>query len=129
MRSSPGRSRWPRSARTRAASASCTPCRAGTSRPPTRTSCTTRWTGWRPLRPGCRDMTGQLIGRFCDAAQAATRERYGDGPLVRYAARLVVPRATTAEILALKGLAVTYAGSYTHLRAHETVLDLVCRLL
>ena len=24
---------------------------------------------------------------------------------------------------------VTYAVSYTHLRAHETVLDLVCRLL
>lgn len=64
--------------------------------------------GSRRALAGLKDMTSQLIGRFCDAAQAATRERYGDGPLVRYAARLVVPSATTAEILALKGLAVTY---------------------
>ena len=64
--------------------------------------------GSRRALAGLKDMTSQLIGRFCDAAQAATRERYGDGSLVRYAARLVVPSATTAEILALKGLAVTY---------------------
>ena len=68
----------------------------------------TGYDGSRRALAGLKDMTSQLIGRFCDAAQAATRERYGDGPLVRYAARLVVPRATTAEILALKGLAVTY---------------------
>ena len=30
---------------------------------------------------------------------------------------------------ALRVLAVAAAVSYTHLRAHETVLDLVCRLL
>ena len=34
------------------------------------------------------------------------------------------------ELLARHGIAATYvAVSYTHLRAHETVLDLVCRLL
>ena len=30
---------------------------------------------------------------------------------------------------ALESLARSYPVSYTHLRAHETVLDLVCRLL
>ena len=33
----------------------------------------------------------------------------------------------TLLLVALEG--VTVAVSYTHLRAHETVLDLVCRLL
>ena len=64
--------------------------------------------GSRRALAGLKDMTSQLIGRFCGAARAATRTRYGDGPLVRYAARLVVPSETTAEILVLKGLAVTY---------------------
>ena len=31
--------------------------------------------------------------------------------------------------LALMSLIAVYTVSYTHLRAHETVLDLVCRLL
>ncbi|MCV2393887.1 deoxyguanosinetriphosphate triphosphohydrolase [Actinotalea sp. M2MS4P-6] len=55
-----------------------------------------------------KDMTSQLIGRFADAAITATRAVHGDGELTRYAARLVVPHETLAEILALKGLAATY---------------------
>ncbi|MGP7961314.1 deoxyguanosinetriphosphate triphosphohydrolase [Sanguibacter sp. A247] len=55
-----------------------------------------------------KDSTSQLIGRFCGAAHDATRERYGDGPLTRYAASLVVPEATAAEIQVLKGVAVAY---------------------
>ncbi|WP_371744660.1 deoxyguanosinetriphosphate triphosphohydrolase [Georgenia sp. TF02-10] len=55
-----------------------------------------------------KDMTSQLIGRFCGAAEAATREAYGPGPLTRYAADLVVPAATAAEILVLKGVAALY---------------------
>lgn len=65
-----------------------------------------------------KDATSQLIGRFAGAAQAATRERYGDGPLTRYAASLVVPPETVAEILVLKGLAVTYVMAP---REHEPV--------
>jgi dGTPase len=70
---------------------------------------------WGPAFDGSRgalamlkDATSQLIGRFAGAAQDATRERYGDGPLTRYAASLVVPAETLAEILVLKGLAVAY---------------------
>ena len=37
--------------------------------------------------------------------------------------------ATLLAISAAVGLLVRIAVSYTHLRAHETVLDLVCRLL
>lgn len=55
-----------------------------------------------------KDTTSQLIGRFASAAETATREVYGDGPLTRYSADLIVPEETHAEILALKGLAVAY---------------------
>jgi dGTPase len=55
-----------------------------------------------------KDATSQLIGRFAKAAQRATRERYGPGPLTRYNAELVVPEQTRSEILVLKGLAVAY---------------------
>lgn len=55
-----------------------------------------------------KDSTSQLIGRFAGAAERATREVYGDGPLTRYSADLIVPNETHAEILALKGLAVAY---------------------
>lgn len=55
-----------------------------------------------------KDSTSQLIGRFAGAAEKATREVYGDGPLTRYSADLIVPAETHAEILALKGLAVAY---------------------
>jgi dGTPase len=55
-----------------------------------------------------KDMTSQLIGRFCGAAEDATRARYGGGRLTRYAADLVVPDPTLAEILVLKGVAALY---------------------
>ncbi|ACV09171.1 deoxyguanosinetriphosphate triphosphohydrolase [Jonesia denitrificans] len=55
-----------------------------------------------------KDATSQLIGRFAQAAQHATRQEYGDGPLTRYNANLIVPQETLAEILVLKGLAVAY---------------------
>ncbi len=55
-----------------------------------------------------KDMTSELIGRFSAAAEQATRERYGPGPLVRYAADVVVPRATLVEIGTLKGVAAVY---------------------
>ncbi len=55
-----------------------------------------------------KDMTSQLIGRFCGAAEAATRAAYGPGRLTRYAADLVVPPGTAAEIFVLKGVAALY---------------------
>jgi dGTPase len=53
-------------------------------------------------------MTSRLIGRFVSASEAATRERFGDGPLVRYAARLVVPDETRAECAVLKAVAAHF---------------------
>lgn len=55
-----------------------------------------------------KDLTSELIGRFCSAAVRATREEYGQGPLGRYGADLVVPAETEAEIAFLKGIAVHY---------------------
>ena len=66
------------------------------------------FTGTRADLARLKDTTSQLIGRFVRAADAATREVYGAGPLTRYAAELVVPAETVAEILVLKGLAVAY---------------------
>lgn len=67
-----------------------------------------RYDGTRATLAALKDMTSQLIGRFCDAAEAATHARYGPGPLTRYHADLVVPRDTRIEIAVLKGLAAVY---------------------
>ncbi|MEV7418400.1 deoxyguanosinetriphosphate triphosphohydrolase [Streptomyces sp. NPDC089919] len=55
-----------------------------------------------------KDATSQLIGRFCLAAEGATREAYGSGRLTRYAAELVVPRAARMECAVLKAVADLY---------------------
>lgn len=55
-----------------------------------------------------KDLTSDLIGRFISSVTRATRERYGNGTLVRYDANIVLPEETRAEILILKGIAVTY---------------------
>lgn len=55
-----------------------------------------------------KDATSQLIGRFCLAAEGATRQTYGSGRLTRYAAELVVPRAARNECAVLKAVADRY---------------------
>lgn len=52
--------------------------------------------------------TSELTGRLAGAAVAATRARYGAGPLTRYAAELVVPASIAAECALLKAIAVRY---------------------
>jgi dGTPase len=52
-----------------------------------------------------KDVTSGLIGRFCTAAEQATRARYGGQPLLRYDADLVVPTQTKVEIAVLKAMA------------------------
>ncbi|MFF9471606.1 deoxyguanosinetriphosphate triphosphohydrolase [Streptomyces roseolus] len=63
-----------------------------------------------------KDATSQLIGRFCLAAEVATRRAWGPRPgsaggsgrLTRYGAELVVPRATRNECAVLKAVADRY---------------------
>ncbi|MET7439157.1 deoxyguanosinetriphosphate triphosphohydrolase, partial [Streptomyces sp. NPDC005568] len=65
-----------------------------------------------------KDATSQLIGRFCLAAEAATRERYGTGRLTRYTAELVVPWETRLECAVLKAV----ADRYVMQRAEQEIL-------
>ncbi|MYS19797.1 dGTPase [Streptomyces sp. DvalAA-14] len=55
-----------------------------------------------------KDAASQLIGRFCLAAEGATRERYGTARLTRYGAELVVPREQRLECAVLKAVADRY---------------------
>jgi dGTPase len=58
-----------------------------------------------------KNLTSELIGRFCRAAQDATRVAHGGGPLTRYAADLVVPRQQRLECALLKGVTAHYVMS------------------
>ncbi|WP_225821155.1 deoxyguanosinetriphosphate triphosphohydrolase [Streptomyces naphthomycinicus] len=72
-----------------------------------------------------KDATSQLIGRFCLAAEAATRAAYGTGRLTRYAAELVVPRETRMECAVLKAVADRYVmqrAEQERLRADQRVI-------
>jgi dGTPase len=55
-----------------------------------------------------KDLASQLIGRFAQAAEVATQEKYGDGDLTRYNANLIVPRAQRVEVAVLKSMAGHY---------------------
>jgi dGTPase len=58
-----------------------------------------------------KNTTSQLIGRFCQAAEDATRAVSGDGPLRRYDADLVVPAEARLEVEVLKAVADRYVMS------------------
>jgi dGTPase len=57
---------------------------------------------------GLKNLTSELIGRFTQAAEAATREAYGRGPLTRYGADLVVPQRARLECALLKAITARY---------------------
>ena len=73
-------------------------------------------TGWIPQShngsrtdlAALKDMTSQLIGRFVQSVEVATRARHGDGPLTRYAANLVIPDDARAECAVLKATAAHF---------------------
>ncbi|MFD4996619.1 deoxyguanosinetriphosphate triphosphohydrolase [Streptomyces buecherae] len=72
-----------------------------------------------------KDATSQLIGRFCQAAEEATRAAYGTGRLTRYAARLVVPGPVRLECAVLKAVADRYVmqrADQERLRADQRVV-------
>ena len=73
-------------------------------------------TGWIPQShngsrtdlAALKDMTSLLIGRFVQEVGVATRAEYGDGPLTRYSADLVIPDDVRAECAVLKGVAAHF---------------------
>lgn len=72
-----------------------------------------------------KDATSQLIGRFCLAAEGATRAAYGTGRLTRYAAELVVPRNARLECAVLKAVADRYVmqrAEQERLRADQRIM-------
>jgi dGTPase len=68
---------------------------------------TTAYDGSRRSLAALKNLTSDLIGRFCGEVQHATFAA-SDGPFVRYAADLVVPETTRLEIAVLKGVAAHY---------------------
>ncbi|MGI5322103.1 deoxyguanosinetriphosphate triphosphohydrolase [Actinomadura nitritigenes] len=70
-----------------------------------------------------KNLTSTLIGRFCLAAESATRAAHGDRPLTRYAAELIVPRAQRLENALLKGITAHYVWiSHEEVRARQRTL-------
>jgi dGTPase len=83
---------------------------------------------------GLKNATSQLIGRFCEAAEDATREKFGAGALRGYAADLVVPRDARLEVEALKAVTARYVmasapAALRYARQREIVHELVEALL
>ncbi|MEZ0579001.1 deoxyguanosinetriphosphate triphosphohydrolase [Nocardioides sp. MH1] len=89
--------------------------------------------GTRGSLAALKNLTSDLIGRFCGAVQQATFAA-SDGPFVRYRADLVIPEETSAEITVLKGIAAHYvmqADERVALQARqrELLAELVTTLL
>jgi dGTPase len=63
--------------------------------------------GTRRSLAALKNVTSDLIGRFCGEVQVATFAAAG-GPFVRYRADLVVPEQTMVEMAVLKGIAAHY---------------------
>jgi dGTPase len=89
--------------------------------------------GSRKSMAALKNMTSQLIGRFCLSALQTTRAIYGPDRLTRYSAELVVPEETVMEIAVMKGLATTYVMTSDHRqplyeRQREILAALVAQL-
>jgi dGTPase len=67
----------------------------------------TPYDGSRRALAALKNLTSDVIGRFCGSVQEATWAT-SDGPFVRYAAGLVAPEHTRLEIAVLKGIAAHY---------------------
>jgi dGTPase len=79
-------------------------------------------------------LTSELIGRFCAEAELATKDAYGDGPLTRYAAELVVPEAIRDEVAVMKAIAVHYVmrrpgAADEYARQREVIAEVVHALV
>jgi dGTPase len=77
-----------------------------------------------------KNLTSDLIGRFCRAAQDASLQQSGRAPgLTRYRADLVVPRTQRLECALLKGVTARYVMNRAGVReAQAAERDLVAEL-
>jgi dGTPase len=81
--------------------------------------------GSRRSLAAIKNLTSDLIGRFCGSVQESTFAAAGREPLVRHRADLVVPTATEVEIGVLKGIAAHYvmqADDRVTLMEHQRTL-------
>jgi dGTPase len=84
---------------------------------------------------GLKNLTSELIGRFCSSAQAATLGARPPGVrLTRYAADLVVPRQQRLECALLKGVTAQYVmtragAAQTQARERELIAELAAAVL
>lgn len=80
-----------------------------------------------------KGLTSSLIGRFCMAAERATRAQYGEKPLSRYEAHLVVPEEQRFEVAILKAIALVYSmqtpeAMQRYAEQRDIIAELVHRL-
>jgi dGTPase len=92
-----------------------------------------RFDGGPASSAAVKNLTSELIGRFCRSAQQATRPA-GRRPLTRYAADLVVPREQRLECALLKGVTAHYVMSRAgaaavQAREREVITELAGALL
>ncbi|MEU1898251.1 deoxyguanosinetriphosphate triphosphohydrolase [Nocardiopsis dassonvillei] len=66
-----------------------------------------------------KNLTSGLIGRFCRAAEEATRAAYGPGRLTRYGGDLIVPRRPLLECALLKAVAAHFVLSREEARVYQ----------
>ncbi|WP_249666323.1 deoxyguanosinetriphosphate triphosphohydrolase [Nocardioides faecalis] len=89
----------------------------------------TPYDGRRGSRAALKNLTSDLVGRFCGAVQEATFAA-GEAPFVRYRADLVVPADTWAEITVLKGIAAHYVmQDASRIRLQERQRELLAELV
>jgi dGTPase len=88
------------------------------------------YTADRAAQAALKNLTSELIGRFCSAVEQATRAAQGRRPLTRYAADLVVPDAARPEVVVLKGVAAHYVmRAQDRVAVYERQRDLIAALV
>jgi dGTPase len=79
---------------------------------------------------GLKGLTSKLVGRFCRAAEEATRAEFGQSRLIRYQAHLIVPREQRLECAVLKAMAALYVMKTTHAIArYSTQREVIAELV
>ncbi len=81
-----------------------------------------------------KNLTSSLIGRFVQPTIDATRDAFGDRPLSRYDADLMIPQDVRSEVSALKALANIFVfqrdnSAAIYQRQQEVLLELVDALV